>query len=189
MNYREKFSYLFKEMKSVKYFKDIDFFLHPPVNLEMILYVEKKIKKKLPESMKEFYSQTNGLYFRWFYKSKKNSFPTLRGKSAIGDIENIFSNRIEVFNGKEWSEEVFWNGKNVTKTEMDLYKKLTILDNLDFGTYVVFSFDEGDNDLKLFLYSTPNNLIQLSITFSQYIECLIQARGMYLWQLYVADLN
>jgi hypothetical protein len=181
--YVSRFSEIEDEIQSRDHVTQQTFFSRKKINKAKFKKIETQIGRKIPESMGRFYSEMNGLYMQWRYTDPDDRFHTITGKSEIRPIEKVFSHLVSVWGEGGWHDEVFWSA-DATEDQIRAFHSLMVLDELEYGNYVVFRLPDDQDEPELFLFCYHNHLYPLDLSLDEYLDLLFQTRGMYFWQEY-----
>ena len=183
-NYYQLFIDIENSMNKNPNFVDISFQYVPKPKLEQINKIENLIKFQIPEEYLSFYQKTNGITVNWSYRDHSNCSHLICGNFSIPVLERLFG--ISVYNYKDgkFQNDLIYTTNISSDKEIDL-KSLMLLDNLNYGNFVVIK--EVNNQPKLYLLLYCNQLYPLKIKLEEYLDYLLQTRGMYLWQQYFIE--
>jgi hypothetical protein len=168
-----------------------------PQTLETILEYEESLATereviedfKIWEPFKKFYQSAMWINFRWIYlEQEPNSLHTPYGASRIYSINSVYDpgeiyipeeNRTIYRVDDEWVQQPF-----------KLYGEYRIFDRITMQNEnhvaVNFSFDREAPNFYYYSFETKS-YYRMSIVFDEYLELLLQTRGLSPWQEFFID--
>lgn len=163
---------------------EANFGLWPPAKKAELQAVEESLGRKLPLAIANLYSTTNGWSIKWAVKDRENPERLITGRSRLPNLEFLFNHKIYTWQDGDEREDEPWDAD--TPLEMvERLREMFVLDDLEFGNYVMFTLPEDQGEPELFLYRYRNRLYPLRVSIEEYLELTKQTLGMFLWQQYV----
>lgn len=142
--------------------------------------VKEATGRELPVSMYEFYTSINGFDLEWELEGKNDEI--IRGQIHMQPLEDVFGG----YNGKyrkDWDDEVFKNilwMEDYEKEDITFMKPFKIIDTYEGESRdVVIRFIKKEPELFL---RDKWEYQPLSISFSEYVNLLLETLGLEYWQ-------
>ena len=148
---------------------------------------EAQIGQKIPQSIQKFYRTTNGLSIKWRYRDPEQPHRLITGRSNFPNLDKLFNKKIYTWQENDLKEDVLWTS-DANQKQIEYLSGFYILDDIDYGNYVLFRLPDNKPEPELYLYTYKNRAYRLNIDLAQYLNLLEKTLGMYFWQQYfVAD--
>lgn len=150
--------------------------------------LELAIGGTLPETFKDFFHKIGAFTILWRYRHPDNSNIRIFGDCTLYEIAYMLKNpdpNVNLNKSPKY-EHLLWNEGDDESIIMKL-QSLYILDRLSFDNYVLFGFSKDYAIVEIFLYTRPNSLSKMTLSFEEYIQNQLKYNGIYLWQQYFLE--
>ena len=194
-NYKQRFKKLVEELNAHPAVQVLSFCTYPPVSETTVEHYEQEMEITIPNSLRSFYLETNGLHLRWILKSNEDFNPqkhvndkTIQdcmypsqhylpedGVISILPIEKMF--------GTNWSnefgfeEDVVLEGKNYPLVELD--KRVKFFDMYNHENAMAFVLTDEQEMLVLMATEELTCLSDSLVTdIDSYFEFILANKGV-----------
>jgi hypothetical protein len=185
MNYLNEFNKLISELKEDSQIELLESKINGPISIHSINYAENEYCVQIPDDLKSFYLQLNGVKIKWISKKQTDD----GAPEYTGDIDILpLFHSFEGVGDEDWENDI-WNNEmdEEVKIRCKCLKPFDIFDNDDSG-YICYDFDENGVLLpRLVLHSVNYGLIALKYGFKDYIKYSLKYKGVYPWQYMSQD--
>ena len=141
----------------------LDFHTFPPLENEQIDFLEKKYTLKIPNPVRDFYCQTNGLQLRWVFTNKDNF------------SQKKYQNNEAILPWDFFQKEPRWEDGGIMLLPLEMALKQKILDAFSQDYNMIFTFE------KIILTVSEDGEFSndfLTTDFESYLEFLIAGYGL-----------
>jgi hypothetical protein len=145
---------------------------------ELIAKVEHDFRLSLPEAVKQFYTECNGVSLKWAADRPEDTEEPVAGRIRLLDLEKVFSGPDRA----RWENDI-WRS-NMPEDEKRMRMNLKPFDYFDPDDSGCCCFDLSQPDISvdLVLHSVDYGLNSISVNFTQYLDLLLKTRGLVRWQ-------
>jgi hypothetical protein len=183
-DYVKRLLALRKELEKKDEFVDVVVSKRPRASKTKIDRAEKQLGRPLPGQLKEFFSQSDGWRIEWKCPNMGPLGTTLTGQSQVYSVEQIVDHKVLTRTESGAFEfRAFWS-KKISENKACRLARLKVLDDIGFSNYVLMELERDKDEPRLYLFTYTQNLVELSLSVSEYLETVLETRGLYLWQQY-----
>ncbi len=183
-DYVKRFLALRKELEGKRGLADVMASKGPKARAASLKRAEKTLGCSIPGAMADFFSQMDGWSIQWRWPGLGPLGTTVTGQSQIYSIEQVVGHKVLARNETGAFEfRPFWS-KDIGEDEARDLARFRVLDDAGYGNYVLMELGKDVPEPRLHLFLYGNRLIPLELSFAEYLEAVLETRGMYLWQQY-----
>lgn len=186
-NYLKKIEHLVAELKAVPHISNLIFEKNAGIRDEDFKDYADEFSIKVANNVKEFYTELDGFSLTWKYNqiasdSTNQSFEGYINilpfyKMFLGDNDNLWENEI-------------W-GNHTSDKELSFYKNLKIFDYFEKDNIHCVCLEISHDTIteNLWIFREGYQPLPMKINLEEYIEKLIDTKGLWGWQYLYAEVN
>lgn len=169
--YLERFEKMVEDLRQNPKIEVLEYQANPPATDDELAAAEAYLGQPLPEAMRRFYTQANGLKLQWALTSAGED------RSPHGNIELLpIQNVLSDWQGVIYFDEEWDDGK---------YKPVHPLDFFVPEACAALYLDGSGNPTVQYHYC-GEDLQTMDVDFAGYLELLLKSRGFWYWQTAVS---
>lgn|GEM_PF-3030371 len=181
------FHAMVEQLRATDGIVDVQATIHPPVPLFTINTIEHGLGIRVPARIRSFYMVCDGLEFSWSYEQDSRVIPG--GGAHLFDFATVFDS---------WLDSLWLSEETMSAEQVDFMWTLRGFDRtfhapslgssapaegLAEREMVVMCVEEEYPTYDLFVHDPQTRTSRLlDVSFREYFDCLLAARGTYGWQ-------
>jgi len=171
--YLERFNAMVADLRANPNVVVTKYVVNPPATAEE--FAEAEAYGNVPASMREFYTQANGLELEWALKSAGDD-RSPHGNIRLMPIEQVFSS---------WEDQIWFNEDWDDKKFQPLHPIDYFVPEACAALYL-----DGSDNATVYYHYCGEEMDSMAVDFAGYLELLLKSRGYWYWQkAIVADLT
>lgn len=163
--YLERFNAMVEELRANPKIEVLEYTVNPPATDAELAQAEEYAA--VPEAMKQFYRQCNGLKLEWALASAGDD-RSPHGNISIMKVQQTFSS----WKGVIWFDEEWDDGRHKPLHPLDFF----------VPEACAALFLDGSDTPKVYYHYCGEQMDSLEVDFEGYLELLLKSRGYWYWQ-------
>jgi hypothetical protein len=177
-NYTAAFLSLVNDMARNPSIQIHDFYCTEGCEPKLMEQIENDFSLRLPDVVKHFYSQCNGVSLHWSAEPPGDNQEIVSGRIRLLDLEKVFYGPDRAY----WENDIWMSSMSEESKQMRMnLKPFDYFDPDDSGC-CCFDLSQQDISENLVLHSVDYGLNSISCNFTQYLDYLFKTRGLVRWQ-------
>jgi len=169
--YRERFDSMVEGLRENPLISVLEYQTNPPATDAELAQAEAYLGQPLPEAMRRFYTQTNGLKLKWALNTAGED-RSPHGNIDLLPIQNVFSDwQSVIYFDEEWDDGRF---KPVHPLDFFVPEACAAL------------YLDGSGNPTIHYHYCGEELATMDVGFAGYLELLLMSRGYWYWQTAVS---